>query len=512
MSTDWSQKNVTYKTIPSFVDQACALKPALIHKTIVPVAAAIDSQPVSLGMFYSHGFSRNTAGVLDFGNHAVGYLTLYVDALDGPYDAPAFIKLKFCEHRRELGENSAEYDGWIGKGWLQEEWLHIDDFPAVIRLPRRYAMRYLLLEVLDTSPNYRLCVTKVEFDTVTSASDQNLPDLKITDPLLSKIDAVSLQTMRGCMQEVFEDGPKRDRRLWLGDLRLQALVNATTFRNFDLVKRCLYLFAGMVRDDGAVASCLYAEPRLLPGDIFLLDYSLFFIPTLLDYFSETHDQQTLLELSPSALRQLDLAQAHILPTGIIAPEGNYYCFIDWNEALDKQTAMNGVWLYSLQQGMQLCKLLHDDETGQRLEQAYVKGKAAIWAQLWDADRRMFVSGPDRQISWASQIWMCLAGVISGPEAAQLLRRATDTTEIVSMTTPYMFHHYIQALIDCGEADKAAQEVRRYWGGMIEAGADTFWELYDPKDLHTSPYGSNMINSCCHAWSCTPAYFLRKQLI
>jgi hypothetical protein len=31
------------------------------------------------------------------------------------------------------------------------------------------------------------------------------------------------------MQEVFEDGPKRDRRLWLGDLRLQALVNDVTF-------------------------------------------------------------------------------------------------------------------------------------------------------------------------------------------------------------------------------------------------------------------------------------------
>ena len=28
---------------------------------------------------------------------------------------------------------------------------------------------------------------------------------------------------------------------WLGDLRLQALANYGTFRNFDLVKRCLYL-------------------------------------------------------------------------------------------------------------------------------------------------------------------------------------------------------------------------------------------------------------------------------
>jgi hypothetical protein len=36
-----------------------------------------------------------------------------------------------------------------------------------------------------------------------------------------------------------EDGPKRDRRLWLGDLRLEALANYETYRNFDLVKRSL---------------------------------------------------------------------------------------------------------------------------------------------------------------------------------------------------------------------------------------------------------------------------------
>ena len=42
------------------------------------------------------------------------------------------------------------------------------------------------------------------------------------------LDRVSQRTLRDCMQTVFEDGPKRDRRLWLGDLRLQALANYAT--------------------------------------------------------------------------------------------------------------------------------------------------------------------------------------------------------------------------------------------------------------------------------------------
>ena len=45
------------------------------------------------------------------------------------------------------------------------------------------------------------------------------------------------------MQTSFEDGPRRDQRLWVGDLRLQALTNYVTYKANDLVKRCLYLFA-----------------------------------------------------------------------------------------------------------------------------------------------------------------------------------------------------------------------------------------------------------------------------
>ena len=75
--------------------------------------------------------------------------------------------------------------------------------------------------------------------------------------------------------------------------------------------------------------------------------------------------------------------------------------------------------------------------------------------------------------------------------------------------PYMYHHYIDALIRCDEKDLALEEMKRYWGEMIHDGADTFWELYNPYNREESPYGSSMVNSYCHAWSCTPTYFLRK---
>lgn len=57
--------------------------------------------------------------------------------------------------------------------------------------------------------------------------------------------------------------------------------------------------------------------------------------------------------------------------------------------------------------------------------------------------------------------------------------------------------------------KAAQMLHTYWGGMANEGADTFWELYNPDNPNESPYGGTIVLSYCHAWSCAPAYFLRK---
>lgn len=119
---------------------------------------------------------------------------------------------------------------------------------------------------------------------------------------------VSLRTLQNCMQSVFEDGPKRDRRLWLGDLRLQALVNYRTFKNYDLVKRCLYLFAGQTKDNGQVGACLFIEPQIIVDDTFLLDYSMFFGASLLDYYEATKDEETLRDLSTCAYRQMEIAK------------------------------------------------------------------------------------------------------------------------------------------------------------------------------------------------------------
>ena len=443
----------------------------------------------------------------DFGGHQVGYLSLKLGAVGSHPDAPAWIRLQFAEQPIELFERAEDYRGWISTGWIQTEQLHVDLLPCTLRLPRRYAFRYVQLEVLDVSSKYALTVEEAVCTAVSSAEDAGLTPLGSGDALLDRMDAAACRTLHNCMQRVFEDGPKRDRRLWLGDLRLQALASYETYRNPDMVKGCLYLFAALPREDGLLSAAIFLEPEPEADDTYLPDYSMLFVPALLDYYEAGGDLQTLRELWPTALRQLELANAR-LEDGVFPDCDRLgWCFIDWSLELNKQAALMGVYLYCLRAGERIAALLADPVRSV-LEARWEAGAEAARARFWDETAGCFVSGETRQISWASQIWMVLGGVLPKEEADALMKKM-EQTEAVGIVTPYLYHHYVQALLDLGEGEKALQVLRRYWGGMVERGADTFWELYDPENPEASPYGGTIVNSYCHAWSCGPAYFLRK---
>lgn len=221
---------------------------------------------------------------LDFDDHQVGYLSLRLGFAGSHPDAPAWLRLQFAEQPAELFERAEDYRGWISTGWIQTEQLHVDVLPCTLRRPRRYAFRYVQLEVLDLSSKYCLTVEEAVCAAVSSAEEADLTPLASGDELLDRMDAVACRTLHNCMQRVFEDGPKRDRRLWLGDLRLQALASCESYRNPDMVKGCLYLFAALPREDGLLSAAIFLEPEPEADDTFLPDYSLLFADPMQQIF------------------------------------------------------------------------------------------------------------------------------------------------------------------------------------------------------------------------------------
>jgi hypothetical protein len=366
------------------------------------------------------------------------------------------------------------------------------------------------VEVIDTAPNYAGRFADFEAAACTSAGDRPPALAPGVPALLRRIDEVSLDTLRDCMQTVFEDGPRRDRRLWVGDLRLQALTNYASFRNFDLVKRCLYLFAGLPREDGLVAACVYDEPKPLCGRQYIMDYAALYAAVVLDYVRATKDVAVARDLWPVVRRQMEILGQFINAEGLFADPGNWWLFIDWNDELDRIASMQGVLLYSYRQALEVAKLAGAEREAAAYPDRIRRMTAAARSAFYDASRGLFVSGPKKQISWASQAWMIHSGVATKQEGSAALRAVAGVPDAIRPVTPYLYHYVVDAMLACDMNQEARALVESYWGGMVQAGADTFWEVYQPSDPDLSPYKSLLVNSYCHAWSCTPAWFLRAR--
>jgi alpha-L-rhamnosidase len=467
----------------------------------------------SVGVFYAKSFKTQSGVVADFGEHLTGYFTFTIQSLKGTPDAPVRLKFTFGEVPSELTVPFDPYPGTISRAWLQDETVTVTEMPATITIPRRLACRYVKMELLGSSPYFDFHITNMEFKATTSVMAKPPLLAPGTSQLIADIDRVGLTTLKECMQTVYEDGPKRDRRLWIGDLYLESLANLYSYQNNGLTKRCFYLLAGLSADDGVLISNVFEtpEPHAQVGNR-LLDYCFLYNVALKEYVSATDDKQTGLDLWPVAKKQLDMIRKYAGKDGMmdyIKAGKEWWVFFDWKDNLDKQASLQGLSIYTLNQTYALAKILGKENEVSDIPALARKLKNAAYTNLYDKKAGLFVSGVKKQISYGSQAWMILSGVASKAEGETALKALPSIKDAVHPGAPYMFHYYVAALIESGLKAEAKEALQTYWGGMIKKGADTFWEVYDPNDELKSPYNFYPVNSYCHAWSCTPVYFIRK---
>ena len=390
------------------------------------------------------------------------------------------------------------------------DFVHFDQLPAKLFLPRRYSFRYVELKIIDTSPKWQAVFSNPTVTIETSADSSSFKPLCLKDEKLQKIYNVGIKTLADCMQDVFEDGPKRDRRLWLGDLRLQALADYASFDNTALVKRCLYLFAGMTTKEGKISANVFVQPKNIPDDTFLFEYSLFFISVLYDLHQAHPDENLVRELYPIAKKQIDLSLQMFDKDGKLIPDEDYPVFVDWSNEFNKDTAGQAEMIYVLKQFIFLAETIGEADINFYHEKLTLISRYAR-ENLYRSERKLFVTG-NEEFNIASQVWMVLAGVMSPEENREIMQTTIrEMFPITGIATPYMYHHIVEALFQAGLKDDAVTLMKNYWGKMIDLGADTFWEAFDPNQPDYSPYGSPIVNSYCHAWSCTPVYLIKKYL-
>ena len=444
----------------------------------------------------------------DFGMHVTGYFSFSTRIIRRCQDAPVRFRLTFGELPAEINTPLEPWKGTLSRAWMQDEIITLDMIGNAYTLPRRMAFRYVKVELLGASSDFDFAISDVTCKAVSSAGRVQTTLLRTCPPDIANINKVSVATLGECMQTVYEDGPKRDRRLWAGDMYLESLANRYSYKNFNLTKHCLYIFAALTDSLGRVLSNCFEWPYYhAQPDSYCLNYSLLWTSTLLEYLKDTGDIATANDLWPVALRQIELALQSVGKDYVYHPA--QWLFFVHKAALDCSASAHAAVLFGLRQTCELANMLRRDKEVFVYLSFISRMEQVALANFYDELDGIFVSGPQRQVSVLSQAWMILGGVVKGKLAQRALRSSLDKPDSFQPATPYAMHFVLQAMLDCGMKKEARQLLVSYWGGMVEKGADTFWEVYDPTDDTYSPYHFFPLNSACHAWSCTPVYFIHN---
>ena len=464
------------------------------------------SEPIEA--LYASSLKQRRKVIVDMGEHMTGYFSLRVNHTGMPADAPIRLRITFAEVPAELNTPFDPYPGGLSRAWLQDETVTVMRLPATVRIERRVACRYVMIEVLAQS-SFDFRVEDITLEAVTSASGEAPALAEGTDPMIRRIYDTGLKTLSECMQTVYEDGPKRDQRLWIGDLYLESLANACSFGNHALTRRCLYLLAALADEDGWLHATVYEYPQPEPQyNQHTMDYSLLYGVALLEYLMTTGDMTTARELWPVVARQIEIARTYLRDYLYdMQKQPQWWLVFDWKDDLDRHASVQGLMTFAVERGWELAQMVGRERDVRDWPDLVKRMRRASRRAFYDADAGVVVSGPQRQVSYLSQVWMILSGTLSPKEGARAMTAVLNDPTACRPGSPYAYHYVIEALIACGMRDEAREQLLEYWGGMVGRGADTFWEVYDPMDDCKSPYGFYPVNSYCHAWSCTPVYFI-----
>lgn len=466
---------------------------------------------------YSKSFKKKKEVIVDFGKHLVGNVSFKIKDIGPMQDAVLRFKVTFGEIPSDLGLPVEPYTGSLSRGWMQDFQCDVS-YDGCYTFNRRITARYMKIEAVGTSIYSDFCFDNITFEATTSAGKSKAQLASTTPQILKDIARVSENTLKDCMQGVFEDGPKRDQRLWMGDLYLEALANTASFKEYNVTKRCLYLLAGLANpDNGLLYSNMVEYPKPHAQQTFFVDYALSYILTLNDYLKATGDTETARDLWPVVKNQINTILAKAIDNNhLYANTGYQYkgmmvsiVFFDWAPVtLDNHAAIQGLLAHSIDCAYNIAKVIGKTDDVKAYPATAKQLRKAGYKAYWDAKKQIVVSGKERQESYTATSWAVLGDLIKGNEAQKAIRNVMQSNTAIKPGTPYANHFLVAAMLHCGMNSEAKKYVEDYWGGMVRLGADTFWEYYVPDNhLFSSYNGYTLLNSYCHAWSCTPIYFI-----
>jgi hypothetical protein len=328
-----------------------------------------------------------------------------------------------------------------------------------------------------------------------------------SDPLLNKIWYTGAYTAHLCMQQDIWDAPKRDRARWMGDLHVSGEVINNAFLDRFLMERTM---DRLLSDAG---NPLHSHVNGIPG------YSCAWVAGAADFYRHTGDLAWIKKHHDDLIRLMDYFKGELDDRGLFANKRGQWPFVDWSPNFNGADphalkATHFFMVYMLKQGAWLLREMGDPTTAARYEAWAKDATAAAQKYLLDGSANDF---GDR---WQENAMAIYSGVADDAQKAAIFDRVfSHLYPVELMITPYYNNYTIFAMAQSGHPKAALDFIRWYWGGMIDEGATSFWEGYDPrwpkKEFHKHLQADNGMGyfvSLSHGWSAGAASWLTEELL
>ncbi|MDR1886536.1 MAG: alpha-L-rhamnosidase [Prevotellaceae bacterium] len=438
--------------------------------------------------------SEYPAILLDFGREIHGGLQIVTSA--SGRNAPTKIRVRFGESASEAmstvgGSQGATNDHAMRDFTVEVPWLGVAE-------AGNSGFRFVRIDLEEPNATVGL----KEINAVFVYRDiPYLGSFRSSDDRLNRIWLTGAYTVHLNMQEYIWDGIKRDRLVWLGDLHPEVMTVSSVFGYNEVIPKSLDL----ARD-------ITPLPGWMNG---MCSYSLWWIIIQRDWYKYQGDISYLKEQREYLAKLLDILFTKVDDTGREKLDGGGR-FLDWPSSPNVKgidAGLQALTAMAFDAGAEMCVALGDDVLAK---------KCAAVADL------MKKHVPDHNRLKQAAALLSLADMLPAKQADEEVISAGGAKGFSTFYGYYM----LQAQAKAGNYRAAMDNISRFWGGMLDMGATTFWEDFDldwtdnaagidglvpegKKDIHAD-FGAycykNLRHSLCHGWASGPTAWLSEHVL
>ena len=367
-------------------------------------------------------------------------------------------------------------------------------------LPFSRAFRYVYIEPESS----------VQLDSVSMlyeyAALEEKGSFRCSDTLINKIYDVAKYTFQLNTREFFLDGIKRDRWIWSGDAYQSYLMNYYLFFDAPTVTRTLLALRGK----DPVTSHINT----------IMDYTFYWFLGIYDYYLYTGDKSFMQQVYPRMQSLMEFCLSRRNANGMMEGLSGDWIFIDWAQGLSKkgEVSFEQLLLARSLETMAICAGLASDRVGEKRYRALAEDmKGKLYSVYWNERKQALVHSrvngqPTDNVTRYANMFAIFFNYFGESQKQAVKKSVLLNDSIQKITTPYMRFYELEALCALGEQTYVLKEMKDYWGGMLNLGATSFWEEYNPAKKgveHLAMYGRPFGKSLCHAWGASPLYLLGK---